>query len=117
MAVRARRNKYPAADSYLNLVYGETTVKKIVEELRSVPLRKFKIKGIFKGICAIVVRNQQLSCRERPKTIKEKIQLFPILLVGDEHIGKVIIADGYRRLCAVYPFDEDENIPCKFVHR
>jgi hypothetical protein len=26
--------------------------------------------------------------------------------------GKPIIADGYRRLCAVYKFDEDAMIPC-----
>ena len=29
--------------------------------------------------------------------------------------GKVVIADGYHRLCAVYGFDEDAWIPCKIV--
>ena len=28
---------------------------------------------------------------------------------------KVVIADGYHRLCAVYSFDEDVLIPCKIV--
>ena len=38
-----------------------------------------------------------------------------ILLVRDEPHGKVVIADGYHRLCAVYGFDEDAWIDCKIV--
>ncbi len=29
--------------------------------------------------------------------------------------GKVVIADGYHRLCAVYSYDGDSVIPCKIV--
>jgi hypothetical protein len=29
--------------------------------------------------------------------------------------GKIVIADGYHRPCAVYSFDEDADIPCKIV--
>jgi len=35
--------------------------------------------------------------------------------VRDEAAGKVVIADGYHRLCAVYLFDEDALIPCRIV--
>jgi hypothetical protein len=38
-----------------------------------------------------------------------------LLLVRDEARGKVVIADGYHRLCAVYARDEDASIPCKLV--
>jgi hypothetical protein len=37
------------------------------------------------------------------------------LLCRDVEHGKVIIADGYHRLCAVYTFDEDAMIPCQIV--
>jgi hypothetical protein len=33
----------------------------------------------------------------------------------DQKNGKVIVADGYHRLCAVYGFDEDTLIPCRIV--
>jgi hypothetical protein len=33
----------------------------------------------------------------------------------DQRNGKLVIADGYHRLCAVYTFDEDAIIPCKIV--
>ena len=40
---------------------------------------------------------------------------YPLLLLRDEPNGKVVIADGYHRLCAAYGFDEDALIPCKIV--
>jgi hypothetical protein len=49
------------------------------------------------------------------KKIQEGKSLSPILLVRDQEHGKVIIADGYHHLCAVYSFNEDELIPCKIV--
>jgi hypothetical protein len=36
-------------------------------------------------------------------------------LVRDEASGKVVIADGYHRLCAIYSFDEDALIHCKII--
>jgi len=38
-----------------------------------------------------------------------------LLLVRDTRSSKLIIADGYHRLCAVYMCDEDAVIPCKIV--
>ena len=48
---------------------------------------------------------------------KVKIQqpLSPLLLVRDKMRGKVVIADGYHRLCSVYVLDEDAVIPCKIA--
>jgi hypothetical protein len=37
------------------------------------------------------------------------------LLCRDAAHGKLIIADGYHRLCAVYTFDEDSMIPCQII--
>jgi len=39
----------------------------------------------------------------------------PLLLIRDPANGKVVIADGYHRLCAVYTFDEDAVIPCQIA--
>jgi hypothetical protein len=37
------------------------------------------------------------------------------LLCRDPQHGKLVIADGYHRLCAVYSFDEDAMIPCQIA--
>ena len=42
-------------------------------------------------------------------------KLSPLLLYRDKTNSKLIVADGYHRLCAVYTFDEDAMIPCKIV--
>ncbi len=47
------------------------------------------------------------------KKIKRGKTINPILLVRD--CNKLIVADGYHRLCAVYSIDEEEMIPCKIV--
>ena len=39
----------------------------------------------------------------------------PLLLFRDKRNGKVIIAHGYHRLCAVYTFDESAMILCKIA--
>ena len=38
-----------------------------------------------------------------------------LLLLRDTAHGKVVVADGYHRLCAVYVHDEDAWIPCKII--
>jgi disulfide oxidoreductase YuzD len=52
--------------------------------------------------------------RDRKK-IREGKGLSPLLLVRDEPNGKLVIADGYHRLCAIYGFSEDTWIHCKII--
>jgi len=49
------------------------------------------------------------------KKIKLGKALSPLLLIRDPSNGKVVIADGYHRLCAVYSYDENAVIPCKIA--
>jgi len=42
-------------------------------------------------------------------------ELSPLLRVRAPASQRVIIAEGYHRLCAVYSYDEDAWIPCKIV--
>ncbi len=106
---------YPAAASYLELLYRKEQVDTLVNKLRNAPMAQFKAKDIFRasGLSLLGVSNSHVE-KDRQK-IKDGKHLSPILLVRDEGQGKVVIADGYHRMCAVYSFDEDEVIPCKIV--
>ena len=106
---------YPAAASYLGLVYDSKSVTAIIAKLKAAQVTLFKAKDIFRasGLSLLGVSNSHVE-KDRGKINSGK-PLSPILLVRDEHNAKVIIADGYHRLCAVYSFDEDECIPCKIV--
>jgi hypothetical protein len=106
---------YAAAESYLSLLYKSQQVKEIVAKLRKHSMTKFKAKDIFRasGLSLLGVSNYHVE-KDR-KNIQDGNSLSPILLVRDQQSGKVIIADGYHRLCAVYSFNEDELIPCNIV--
>jgi hypothetical protein len=49
------------------------------------------------------------------KKIHKGVMLSPLLLVRSPELGRVIVADGYHRLCAVYSIDEYALIPFQIV--
>ena len=106
---------YPAALSYLSLLYEESVATKYVSHLKAAAMAGFKAKDIFRasGLSLLGVSNSHVE-KDKEK-IKSGHSLSPLLLVRDAAHGKVLIADGYHRLCAVYLYDEDAVIPCKIV--
>jgi hypothetical protein len=106
---------YPAAASYLSLIYSRVQVDKMIARLRHAPVVQFKAKDIFRAsqLSLLGVSNSHVDT-DREK-IRKGQSLSPLLLVRDEPNGKVVIADGYHRLCAVYGIDEDASIPCKII--
>ena len=106
---------YPAAESYLRIIYGEDKVKEIVAKLRSATIVQFKAKDIFRAsqLSLLGVSNSHVE-KDRKKIVAGK-SLSPLLLVRDRQNGKAVVADGYHRLCAIYSFSEDALIPCKIV--
>jgi hypothetical protein len=110
-----QEHDYPAAASYLGLIYTADRAAEIVEAFRHESIVQFKGKDIFRasGLSLLGVSNSHVES-DRQK-IRSATPLSPLLLVRDTPNGKVVIADGYHRLCAVYEFDEDALIPCKIV--
>jgi len=106
---------YPAAKSYLSLMFEESVAKKIVKKLKKAQISEFKAKDIFRasGLSLLGVSNSHVE-KDQQK-IESGQEIAPLLLVRDAPHGKVIIADGYHRLCATYSYDEDAVIPCKIV--
>ena len=104
---------YPAALSYLSLLYKPKVAKPLVKDLKRSKVVSFKAKDIFRAssLSLLGISNSHVE-KDRQAILSGKA-LSPILLVRDGH--KVVIADGYHRMCAVYGFDEDAVIPCKIV--
>lgn len=106
---------YPAALSYLSLIYDEQTATNFVNRLKDAPMSEFKSKDIFRASSLSLLGVSNAHLEKDQKKIKKGRELSPLLLVKDASNGKVIVADGYHRLCAVYSYDEDAIIPCKIV--
>ena len=110
-----KADHFEAAESYLQLIYTIKQSAKFVAALRDARPARFKAKDIFRAsqLSQLGISNLRVA-RDRKK-IKEGIALSPILLVRDARNGKVVVADGYHRLCAVYEVNEDAWIPCRIV--
>ena len=106
---------YPAALSYLTLIYDKKTATRFVNKLKGASMSEFKAKDIFRasGLSLLGVSNSHVKTDQMK--IKSGGGVSPLLLIRDSDNGKVVIADGYHRMCAVYSFDEDAVIPCKIA--
>ena len=106
---------YAAAESYLTLLYRKRDVAKMIARLRGTSVVRFKAKDVFRAsqLSLLGVSNSHVE-KDRRK-IRTGRALSPLLLVRNEGLGRVVIADGYHRLCAVYQFDEDAWVYCRIV--
>ena len=112
---KPQEHDYPAAASYLSLIYDDKSAASFVSKLKDAPLVEFKAKDIFRASNLSLLGVSNLHVRRDIKKIKFSELMSPLLLVRDQANGKLTIADGYHRLCAVYHFDEDALIPSKIV--
>ena len=112
---RPEDHDYPAAASYLSLSMAPKKVAKTIASLRKANINHFKAKDIFRasGLSLLGVSNSHVD-KDRKK-IQKGMALAPLLLVRAPELSKVIVADGYHRLCAVYSMDEDALIPCQIT--
>jgi len=110
---KPQKHDYPAAASYLNLIFDKKIVKEVIVKLKKESMTTFKAKDIFRAseLSLLGVSNSHVESN-RDK-MKNGDKMSPILLA--RYGGKVIIADGYHRMCAVYLLSEDAIIPCKIV--
>jgi hypothetical protein len=106
---------YTAAECYLSLEMDPLTARAACETLSQAKMTSFAAKDIFRssGLSLLGVSDSHVE-KDRARIILQE-KLSPLLLYRDRTRSKLIIADGYHRLCAVYKFDEDAEIPCKIA--
>ena len=106
---------YASAASFLGLLYNKKTTAQYVGDLRKAQMTGFKSKDIFRASALPLLGITNSHVLKDKKRILSNEKISPILLVRDSKNAKVIIADGYHRLCAVYYYNEDAVIPCQIV--
>ena len=111
-----KEHNYPAAEDYLTLLLPKKIVADLIKKLMKVEIEYFLAKDIFRasGITnALTISNAHVQ--RNLEKIEKGIQLSSIILTKDVVHGRVIIADGFHRLCAVYICNEDARVPVKIV--
>ena len=109
------QHDYAEAKSYLVLIYNDQKTSQLIRALQQAPIVQCKATNVFRASGLSLLGDSNFHVKKDRKKIKKGELLSPLLLVADQHIGKVIIADGYHRMCAVYESDEDARIQCKIV--
>lgn len=112
---KPQKHDYPAAQSYLSLVFAPRVAKQLVAKLKDASVMDFAAKDIFRATGLLLLGRRDIHVNRYARLIARKQPISPLLLFRDARHGKAVVADGYHRLCAVYTFDEDAMIPCQII--
>ncbi len=104
---------FPAATDYLELLFSIDESKEYIDKLRNAPTILKKAKDILRASSLPLLPQDNIHVKANLKKVKKGGKLSPILLIKSNN--KLIIADGYHRICATYYLSEDLEIPCRLV--
>lgn len=111
----ASEDDYDAAAQYLSLVTTVANAGKVVAALKTAPVNKYKAADLIRASRVKLPKSDDRPCKQELKKIGKGEALCPVLLVRDNALKKVIIADGFHRICAAYRIDPDVILHCKIV--
>src|ERR1700682_5733231 len=106
-----QKHDFPAAIDYLDLLFNEKETEDMVDKLKAAKTIYKKAKDILRASELPLLSKENMHVRENLQKVKKGDKMSPVLLV--RHNSKLIIADGYHRICAIYYLSEDEDIPCR----
>jgi len=106
---------YRSASHFLTLLDHREHIAKLLVDLRVAPIVEYKAIDLLRAAQLIVPKTDDLPTREQLRQIRDGEAIAPILLVRVEALKKVIVADGFHRICAAYRTDPDVMLHCKLA--
>jgi len=104
---------FPAAADYLQLLFSDDEIKIFIADLHKAPTVIKKAKDILRASGLPLLSKDNIHVKANIKKVKKGAKLSPVLLVKKNE--KLIIADGYHRLCSIYYLSEDLEVPCRLI--
>jgi hypothetical protein len=106
---------YDAAETFLQLLYKPKKARRWARKLRQVDMTEYAAKDILRASCTPMSEIQAFDWRKQQKEIDEGKPLSPILMVKQDNGERLIIVDGFHRMCALFANDQEIKVPCKIV--
>jgi len=108
---------YPAATSYLSLIGDPQFASAITTLFQSAPTLIYEAKDLLRASELPLLARDNAHVTKDLGKVKSGHKLSPVLLVRGSLLEnrRLIIADGYHRVCASYWIDENAQIPCRLV--
>ena len=104
---------YIAALDFLELLYTPEQAASYVEKLKNTSTVVKKSKDILRASQLQLLPKENVHVKNDIQKVKKGKKMSPILIVQDQ---KLVIADGYHRLCSIYYLSEDWEVPCRLAH-
>ena len=111
----ANPDDYEAAGHYLALVDNQKNIDKTLADLKAGTIVEYKATDLLRAAQLIVPKADDRPTREQIKKIRHGEPVSPVLLVRVPALRKVIVADGFHRICAAYRIDPDVVLHCKLA--
>ena len=109
------KEDYPSAVSYLTLLVGRQSARKMVKALRKQDgLARFAAKDILRAAGLPLLGTDDSEVAADLEKVKFGAKLSPVLLVQGHPLW---VGDGYHRVCASYHLDEKASVPCRITTR
>lgn len=104
-----------AAETYLSLVFSPKRAAALKSKLRGAQVTPYPAKDVLRASGLKMLDKGDPDVAEQVKKIKAGKELSAILLVREDDQARLIVADGFHRLCAVMVLDEKAPVRCKIV--
>ena len=106
---------YGAAETFLGLLFAAKQARRWAKELKRATMSSYAAKDLLRASGTPMSEVQAFDWSKQHEAIAKGEALSPILVVREGHGGRLIIADGFHRLCAVFATDQEIAVPCKIV--
>jgi hypothetical protein len=106
---------YAAAQSYLSLLYRDERVRGAIAALRQAGIVEYKSADILRASQLPLLGPDDPNVKRQQKKCGGGEGIAPLLLFRDEALGRLVIADGYHRMCAVVLIDANAAMKAKIV--
>jgi hypothetical protein len=106
---------FAAGENYLRLLFPVGVAEKLAARLKRVDITRFAAKDILRASELELRSRKDPDVARQLKKLQKGEKLSPLLLVRESGRARLIVADGFHRLCAVHHMDPDEQVPCKIA--
>lgn len=99
----------------MSLLFSEKRSEALKTKLRDARVTPFAAKDVLRASGLKLLDQRDELVAKQISKIKSGKELSALLLVRLEEQGRLIVADGFHRLCAVMAVDEKAHVHCKLT--
>jgi len=106
---------YEAGTTYMSLLMPRSVAAATVGKFLDVETTQYRANDILRAAQLPLLAQDDPHVAKDLKKIQEDIALAPVLLARDTMMLRLLIVDGYHRVCAVYHHDPNAEVHCKII--